>query len=152
MGTNRLQNSGQSFKSCGKEGVLMQLGWTLLLAVVGLVLLLWGSCWYFSFCMNRMLYSQINDLEYIRSTGLPPDRWQRRYLQRAQKRGSIDREEEKRQTKKNLRKLKGVIRFAPTTKFMESEGTRADVLEVLNQVKRDWEDGLSDDAEQQYID
>ena len=130
----------------------MGFGWILLLTVVGLVLVLWGSCWYFSYCMNKMLYSQINDLEYIRSYGLPPDRWQRKYLLRAQKRGSIDREEEKKQIRKNLRKLDGVIRFARTTKFMESEGTRADVLEVLNDVKRDWKDSLSDDEEQHFID
>ena len=130
----------------------MGLGWILLLTVIALVLVIWGSCWYFSYCMNKMLYSQINDLEYIRSYGLPPDRWQRKYLQRAQKRGSVDREEEKKQIKKNLRKLEGVIRFTRTTKFMESEGTRQDVLEVLNDVKRDWKDNLSDDYEQQFID
>ena len=130
----------------------MSLGWLLFLAVVGLIALLVGSCWYFSFCMNKLLYSQINDLEYIRSYGLPPDRWQRRYLKRAQKRGSVDREEEKKQIKKNLRRLEGVIRFARTTKFMESEGTRADVLEVLSDIKRDWKDSLSDEYAQQYID
>ena len=130
----------------------MGLGWILLLTVIALVLVIWGSCWYFSYCMNKMLYSQINDLEYIRSYGQPPDSWQRKYLQRAQKRGSVDREEEKKQIKKNLRKLEGVIRFTRTTKFMESEGTRQDVLEVLNDVKRDWKDNLSDDYEQQFID
>ena len=89
---------------------------------------------------------------FIRSYGLAPDRWQRRYLKRAQKRGSIDRAEEKKQIKKNLRKLNKVIRFARTTKFMESEGTRQDVLAVLNDVKRDWKDSLSDEYLQQYDD
>ena len=130
----------------------MSLGWILLLATAGLIFVIWGSCWYFAFWMNKLLYSQINDLEYIRSYGLAPDRWQRRYLKRAQKRGSIDREEEKKQIKKNLRKLNKVIRFARTTKFMESEGTRQDVLAVLNDVKRDWKDSLSDEYLQQYDD
>lgn len=130
----------------------MGLGWILLLTVAALVLVLWGSCWYFSFWLNRMLFTKVNDLEYIRSYGQPPDRWQRSYLKRAQKRGSIDREEEKRQIQKNLRRLNGVIRFARTTKFMENEGTRADVLEVLNDVRRDWKDSLSDDYAQQFID
>ena len=70
----------------------------------------------------------------------------------AWKRGSIDREEEKKQIRKNLRKLDRVIRFARTTKFMESEGTRQDVIETLNDVKRDWKDSLSDETGQQFID
>ena len=58
--------------------------------------------------------------------------------------GSIDPAEQKKQTKKNLRKLEKLIRFAETTKFMESEQVRQEVLLVLKLVKREWQDTLTD--------
>ena len=122
----------------------MGVGLTLIIAIVGLVLIIVASCWYFSWLMQKLLYNKIEDLEYIRTYSLPPDRWQRRFLIRSRKRGSIDPEEQKKQTKKNLRKLEKVIRFAETTRFMESEDVRSEVLLVLKLVKREWQDTLTD--------
>lgn len=122
----------------------MGVGWILLLTVVALVLIIIASCWYFSWLMQKLLYGKIEDLEYIRTYSLPPDRWQRRFLIRSRKRGSIDPVEQKKQTRKNLRKLEKIIRFAETTRFMESDQVRSEVLLVLKLVKREWQDTLTD--------
>lgn len=122
----------------------MGVGWMLLLTVVALVLIIVASCWYFSWLMQKLLYGKIEDLEYIRAYSMPPDRWQRRFLIRSRKRGSIDPAEQKKQTRKNLRKLDKIIRFAETTRFMESDQVRSEVLLVLKLVKREWQDTLAD--------
>ena len=122
----------------------MGVGWMLLLTVVALVLIIVASCWYFSWLMQKLLYGKIEDLEYIRAYSMPPDRWQRRFLIRSRKRGSIDPAEQKKQTRKNLKKLDKIIRFAETTRFMESDQVRSEVLLVLKLVKRDWQDTLTD--------
>ncbi len=122
----------------------MGVGWMLLLTVVALVLIIVASCWYFSWLMQKLLYGKIEDLEYIRAYSMPPDRWQRRFLIRSRKRGSIDPAEHKKQTRKNLKKLDKIIRFAETTRFMESDQVRSEVLLVLKLVKREWQDTLAD--------
>lgn len=122
----------------------MGVGWMLLLTVVALVLIIVASCWYFSWLMQKLLYGKIEDLEYIRAYSMPPDRWQRRFLIRSRKRGSIDPAEQKKQTRKNLKKLDKIIRFAETTRFMESDQVRSEVLLVLKLVKREWQDTLTD--------
>ena len=122
----------------------MGVGWMLLLTVVALVLIIVASCWYFSWLMQKLLYGKIEDLEYIRTYSMPPDRWQRRFLIRSRKRGSIDPKEQKKQTRKNLKKLEKIIRFAETTRFMESDQVRSEVLLVLKLVKREWQDTLTD--------
>lgn len=122
----------------------MGVGWMLLLTVVALVLIIVASCWYFSWLMQKLLYGKIEDLEYIRAYSMPPDRWQRRFLIRSRKRGSIDPAEHKKQTRKNLKKLDKIIRFAETTRFMESDQVRSEVLLVLKLVKREWQDTLTD--------
>ena len=122
----------------------MGLGWLLLLTLVALILIIVGSCWYFSFIMQHLLYGKIEDLEYVRAYSMPPDRWQRRFLIRARKRGYIDPKEQIKQTKKNLKKLEKVIRFAETTRYMENEQVRSEVLLVLKLVKREWQDTLTD--------
>ena len=122
----------------------MGIGWILLITIAALLLVIVASCWYFSWLMQKLLYGKIEDLEYVRAYSMPPDRWQRRFLVRSRKRGSIDPAEQKKQTKKNLRKLEKLIRFAETTKFMESEQVRQEVLLVLKLVKREWQDTLSD--------
>lgn len=122
----------------------MKLGLTLIITVVALVLIMIGSNFYFSWLMQKLLYDKVEDLEYIRAYSMPPDRWQRRFLKRARKRGSIDPAEQKRQTRKNLRRLEKIIRFAETTKYMENEQVRSEVLLVLKLVKREWQDTLTD--------
>ena len=122
----------------------MGLGWILLITIAALLLVIVASCWYFSWLMQKLRYGKIEDLEYVRAYSMPPDRWQRRFLVRSRKRGSIDPAEQKKQTKKNLRKLEKLIRFAETTKFMESEQVRQEVLLVLKLVKREWQDTLTD--------
>lgn len=122
----------------------MNVGLTLLLTVAALILIIVGSSYYFSWLMQKLLYDKIEDLEYIRAHSLPPDRWQRRFLIRSRKRGAIDPAEQKKQTRKNLKKLEKIIRFAETTKFMENEDVRREVLLVLKLVKREWQDTLTD--------
>ena len=122
----------------------MSLGWILLLTVVALILVMVASSWYFSFLMQHLLYGRIEDLEYVRTYSMPPDRWQRRFLVKARKRGSIDPKDQKRQTRKNLRKLEKLIKFAETTRYMENEQVREEVLLVLKLVKREWQDSLTD--------
>lgn len=122
----------------------MKLILILLIALVALILIIIGSCWYFSFIMQHLLYGKIEDLEYVRAYSMPPDRWQRKFLMRARKRGSIDPAEQKKQTKKNLKKLEKLIRFAEVTRYMENEAVRDEVLLVLKLVKREWQDTLTD--------
>ena len=120
----------------------MGLGWILLLTVVALIAILAASSWYFSWLMQKLLFEKLSDMEYIRTYSMPPDRWQRKYLERARKRGSIDPEEQKKQTLKNLKKLEKIIKFAETTVYMENESFRREVLLVLKLVKREWQDSI----------
>ena len=120
----------------------MSLGWILLITVAALALIMIASCFYFSWCMQKMLYDKIDDLEYIRAYSMPPDRWQRRFLIKSRKQGYIDPEEQKKQTKKNLRKLEKLVRFAETTRYMENESVRKECLLILKLVKREWQDTL----------
>ncbi|MGI6239102.1 MAG: hypothetical protein ACOYI5_05685 [Christensenellales bacterium] len=122
----------------------MGVGWMLLLTVVALGAILVLSSWYFSWLMQRLLYGKIEDLEYVRAYSQPPERWQRRFLIRARKRGEIDPAAQRRQTAKNVKKLEKLIRFAETTRFMEDERVREEVLLVLKIVKREWQDTLTD--------
>lgn len=122
----------------------MSVGLILLLTVAALILIIIASSWYFSWLMQKLLYDKIEDLEYIRAYSMPPDRWQRRFLMRSRKRGSIDPVEQKKQTRKNLKKLDKIIRFAEMTKFMENDQVRKEVLLVLKLVKREWQDTLTD--------
>lgn len=73
----------------------MGLGWILLITIAALLLVIVASCWYFSWLMQKLLYGKIEDLEYVRAYSMPPDRWQRRFLVRSRKRGSIDPAEQK---------------------------------------------------------
>jgi len=122
----------------------MGVGWMLLLTVAALGAILVLSSWYYSWLMQRLLYGRIEDLEYVRVHSLPPDRWQRRFLIKGRKKGAIDPGDQKRQTAKNLRKLEKLLRFAETTRFMESEQVREEVLLVLKVVRREWQDSLTD--------
>lgn len=120
----------------------MGLGWILLLTVIALILIIVASCWYFSWLMQKLLYNKVEDIEYIRAYSMPPDRWQRKFLMKARKTGKIDPADQKKQTKKNLRNLEKLIKFAETTRFMENESVRNEVLLVLKLVKREWKDSL----------
>jgi hypothetical protein len=122
----------------------MGVGWMLLLTIVALGAILVLSSVYFSWLMQKMLYGRIEDLEYVRAYSQPPDRWQRRFLIKARKNGKVDPADQRRQTAKNLAKLEKLIRFAETTKFMESEEVRGEVLLVLKLVKREWRDAIED--------
>lgn len=121
----------------------MGLGWILLITVVALILIMIASSFYYSWLLQKLLYEKIDDLEYIRAYSMPPNRWQRRFLIKARKMGRIDPEDQKKQTKKNLRKLEKLIAFAETTVCMENEDTRRQCLRVLRLVKREWQDSLN---------
>ena len=121
----------------------MGLGWILLLTIVALALIMVASCWYFSWLMQKLLYNKIEDIDYIRAYSMPPDRWMKKFYDKARKAGGkIDPEDQKKQTKKNLKKLEKLVKFAETTKFMENESVRNEVLLVLKLVKREWKDSL----------
>ncbi len=122
----------------------MGIGWILLLTVVGLGAIIVLSSVYYSWLMQKMLYGRVEDLEYVRIHAQPPDRWQRKFLIKARKMGKINPADQRRQTQKNLRKLEKLIRFAETTRFMESEEVREEVLLVLKLVRREWGDTLTD--------
>ena len=122
----------------------MGIGWILILSIAALGAILVLSSVYYSWLMQRLLYGRVEDLEYVRVHSLPPDRWQRRFLIKARKAGKIEPADQRRQTAKNLAKLEKLIRFAETTRFMESEEVRAEVLLVLRLVKREWRDTLED--------
>ena len=122
----------------------MNLWLVLLLTIAALALIMVLSSFYFSWLMQRLLYNNVEDIDYIRVHSLPPDRWQKRFLMKARKAGKIDPKAQNRQTRKNLRKLDKLIRFAETTRYMESEEVRKEVLLVLKLVKREWSDTLTD--------
>ena len=117
----------------------MNIGLTLLLAVVFLALIMVGSCYYFMFWMNKSTFSKVNDLDEIRSTGRPPEDWQKSYLRKCRKLGRIPPELFEKQKKRNLRRLKGIVRFCRTTKLMESEDVRQGVLQELSLVRQEWQ-------------
>lgn len=117
----------------------MSLGVTLLLAVVSLAVIMVASCFYFMFWMKRSTFTTLSDLDEIRSTGLPPERWQKRYLEKCRKLGRIPPELFERQKKKDLRRLKKMIRFCRTTVLMESDDVRQGVLEELSRCRQEWQ-------------
>ena len=98
----------------------MSLGWFLLVAVLALGGLLVGSCFYFSWWMNRILTGKLQDLDDIRFTGLPPARWRHGGRRR------------------NVYRLNGLVRFARKTNLMESEEIRGQVLEELIKIRGEW--------------
>lgn len=117
----------------------MSLGITLLLSVVGLVVIMGGSCFYFSFWMQKAVFNQVNDLDYVRAYQLPPERWQKAYLKKCQKLGRIPPKLFNKQKRRNLRHLKGLTKFAKKTILMESEEVREGVLLELSQIRQQWE-------------
>lgn len=121
----------------------MSLGWILLLTIVALILIMIASSFYYSWLLQKLLYDKLEDLEYIRVYSMPPDRWQRKFLIKARKQGRIDPADQKKQTRKNLRKLEKLLNFAETTRFMENEQVRKECLLVLKLVKREWQDSLN---------
>lgn len=117
----------------------MNLGVLLLLTVVALAAIMIGSSVYFSYLTNKMLFTQLRDLDDVRTNGLPPERWQRGYLKKGRRNGKIEEKDWARQKKKNLSALKKLTHFAKTTNMMEDEQTREGVLEELAVIKKTWE-------------
>jgi hypothetical protein len=77
--------------------------------------------------MNRIVFRQLQDLDHVRGTGLAPERWR------------VSPHCRNKQKKKNLRKIKKLIRFTKTTRFMEDDDTRAIVLRELEIIRVRWE-------------
>ena len=117
----------------------MSIGLTLLLAVIFLVLIMVSSCFYFMFWMNKSTFSKVNDLDEIRTTGRPPEDWQKSFHKKCQKLGRIPPKLFEKQKRRNLRRLKGLVRFCCTTKLMESEEVRQGVLQELSLVRQEWQ-------------
>lgn len=118
----------------------MSLGAILLLSAVGLLLILAGSSVYFSWLMNKAVYSKLRDLNEIRTTQLPPASWQKSMLKKGKKSGSIGEADRSRQLKKDLKRLDGIVRFTQKTKMVEDEETRQLVLRELSQIRQMWAD------------
>ena len=116
----------------------MSIGLTLLLAVVFLGLIMVGSCVYFMFWMNASTFNMVNDLDEVRSTGRPAERWQRRYLKKCRKLGRVPPALFERQKRRNLSRLKALERFCRTTRLMESEAVRQGVLQELSLLRQEW--------------
>ena len=116
----------------------MSIGLTFLLSVIFLGLIMVGSCFYFMFWMNKSTFNYVNDLDEVRTTGQPAERWQKRYLKKCRKLGRIPPELFERQKKRNLRHLRKLERFCRTTKLMESEEVRQGVLQELSLLRQEW--------------
>ena len=117
----------------------MSIGLTLLLAVIFLALIMVGSCFYFMFWMNRSTFDMVNDLDEVRSTGRPAERWQKRYYDKCRKLGRVPPELFEWQKKRDLARLRALERFCRTTKLMESEEVRQGVLQELDLVRQEWQ-------------
>ena len=117
----------------------MNVGLTILLSVVALALVMVGSCFYFMFWMRKSTFDKLNDLDEIRTTQQPPERWQKRYLEKCRKLGRIPPELFEAQKKRDLRRLKKLERFCRTTVLMESEDVRQGVLQELSLVRQEWQ-------------
>jgi len=94
----------------------------LLIAILALGGILVGSGFYFSWWMNRILASKLRDLDEVRFTGLPPERWRRgtRLTQ--------------------VRRLDGLTRFVRKTKMVEDDQVRHQVLDELARIRGEWVD------------
>jgi hypothetical protein len=79
------------------------------------------SSFYYRWILERSLFTQLKDLDEIRTNGLPPARWLRKGHPPVW-------------DKYTLRRLKGLRRFVKRTRMVESEDTRALVIEELNQI------------------
>lgn len=117
----------------------MSIGWTLLLAVVGLALIMIGSSVYYSWILQRSVIGRIQDVDKIRLTRLPPDNWQKRFLKKSQREGKINLDAWARQKKKSLAKMRKLIAFVKKTRMVEDEETRQGVLRELSSIQQEWE-------------
>lgn len=117
----------------------MSIGLTFFLAVIALALIMVGSCYYFMFWMNKSTFDRVNDLDEIRSTGRPAERWQKRYYDKCRKLGRVPPELFERQKRRNLSRLNALTRFCRTTKLMESEDVREGVLQELDLLRQEWQ-------------
>jgi hypothetical protein len=120
---------------------------TLLLSAVGLIVILVGSCFYFACWMQKAVFSKLNDLDAIRSTHLPPEKWHRKYLAKRVKAGANTHALFERQKKKDLRRLRVIARFTERTNLVDGEDTRRDVLRELEAIKRQWQERTVEEEE-----
>ena len=116
----------------------MGLGMILLITVLALAAIMVASCAYFYWIMQHMVLRRLRELDSIRTDGLPPEAWQKRYLRRTRKRGAIAPEDFARQKKRNLRKLKQLMAFTRKTKLVEDDDVRAGVLMELKTIQQQW--------------
>ena len=145
---NKPWSHGRARWLCGfaREGKDMGLGTILLLAVLGLVVIMLGSCVYFAWSMQRMVMARLRDLDSLRTDQLPPESWQKGYLKRARKRGAYDHADYARQKRRNMRKLMKMIKYARQTRLMESDEVREGVLEELRLIEKQWREETFEDV------
>ena len=104
----------------------MNIGLILLLSVLALALIMMLSSAYFIFFMKRLVFRRLQELDHVRSTGLAPERWRKKYLS------------PKMQKRKNLWMLKGLLRYTKTTRLVEDEDVRKGVILELCQIREAW--------------
>ena len=119
----------------------MSLGVTLLLAFIGLIAIMVGSCVYYSWLMNKMIYARLSDLDIIRQTQLPPMNWQRAIHKKLERKQPITDGDMAAQHKKNMRGIDQLISFATKTHLMEDEDTRKLILSELKRTRQSWLNG-----------
>ncbi len=120
----------------------MSIGQIILLSIVGLVLIIVGSCFYMAAMMNVIFVRKHVEIDQVLSTGLPPEAWQKRYYKKLvylKNKGASDKKLmrlTRRQQKHNIAKLKRLTRYIKRTNLVEDESARGSVLTQLEQCKQ----------------
>ncbi len=116
----------------------MTLGTLLILSALALVVIIFGSGYYFRWVFGRLVMDKLRDLDTVRGTRLAPPEWQKAYHKRIEQ-GQYSEAHWQAQRRRNLKKLAALRRFAGKTNLMDGENTREGVISELDQIKAEWE-------------
>jgi hypothetical protein len=105
--------------------------------------------WYMNMMMGLIIGRKHLILERITTTGELPEEWQRKYNQRLIQllnKGQTDRIQRIQQLARRsyLRRLEGLKRYVRATKLVDSEESRASALQMLERIRKQWEDRAED--------
>lgn len=116
----------------------MTLGTLLLLTALAMVVIIFGSGYYFRWVFQRMVLNGLRDLDTVRGTRLAPAQWQKGYHKRIQQ-ATYDVRLWEKQRRSNLKRLRSLERFARKTNLMDGEEIRQAVLRELSSIRTEWE-------------
>lgn len=116
----------------------MNLGVLLLLSALALVVIIFGSGYYFRWVFQRMVMNHLQDLDTVRGTRLAPPRWMKGYPKRIEQ-GAYNVALWEKQRSKNLGLLASLERFSRKTNMMDGEDTRQGVLQELSSIRTEWQ-------------